>query len=152
MFRLRSGRWGVTTDDLADLICVRDPHLRTLAFDFDVAALTAVRTAADLARPPASRRSYVVAFGRSAGRHGGRRDPLIIDAAAARILDLSDGTRSASEVVTELNRESQLLGGDVALKRIESLFAHGLILLRDKRFNGVRDDRPVVVESRLATK
>jgi len=152
LFRLRSGRWGVTTDDLADLICVRDPHLRTLAFDFDVAALTAVRIAADLARPPASRRSYIVAFGRSAGRHGGRRDPLIIDAAAARILDLSDGTRSASEVVTELNRESQLLGGDVALKRIESLFAHGLILLRDKRLNGVRDDRPAVVESRLAAK
>jgi glycosyltransferase involved in cell wall biosynthesis len=152
LFRLRSGRWGVTTDDLADLICVRDPHLRALAFDFDVAALTAVRTAADLARPPASRRSYIVAFGRSAGRHGGRRDPLIIDAAAARILDLSDGTRSASEVVTELNRESQLLGGDFALKRIASLFAHGLILLRDKRLNGVRDDRPAVVESRLAAK
>jgi glycosyltransferase involved in cell wall biosynthesis len=152
LFRLRSGRWGVTTDDLADLICVRDPHLRALAFDFDVAALTAVRTAADLARPPASRRSYIVAFGRSAGRHGGRRDPLIIDAAAARILDLSDGKRSASEVVTELNRESQLLGGDFALKRIASLFAHGLILLRDKRLNGVRDDRPAVVESRLGAK
>src|SRR5262249_56150646 len=119
--------------------------------NFDVGAVMAVRTAADLARPPASRRSYIVAFGRSAGRHGGRRDPLIIDAAAARILDLSDGTRSASEVVTELNRESQLLGGDVALKRIESLFAHGLILLRDKRLNGGRDDPPAVVESRLAT-
>ena len=152
LFRLRIGRWGMTTEDLADLICVRDPCLRALAFDFDVAALTAVRTADDLAKPPASRRSYIVAFGRSAGRHGGRRDPLVIDAAAARILDLSDGTRSASEVVTELNREGQLLGGDVALKRIESLFAHGLILLRDKRLNVVRDDRPAVVELGFAAK
>ena len=152
LFRLRIGRWGMTTDDLADLICVRDPRLRALAFDFDVTALMAVRAADDLATPPASRRSYIVAFGRSAGRHGGRRDPLVIDAAAARILDLSDGTRSASEIVTELNREGQPLGGDVALKRIESMFAHGLILLRDKRLNVVRDDRPAVVELGFAAK
>jgi glycosyltransferase involved in cell wall biosynthesis len=152
LFRLRIGRWGMTTDDLADLICVRDPLLRALAFDFDVTALTAVRTADDLATPPASCRSYIVAFGRSAGRNGGRRDPLVIDAAAARILDLSDGTRSASEVVTELNREGQPLGGDAALKRIESLFAHGLILLRDRRLNVVRDDRPAVVELGFASK
>jgi hypothetical protein len=152
LFRLRIGRWGMTADDLADLICVRDPHLRALAFDFDVAVLTAVRTADDLATPPASRRSYIVAFGRSAGRHGGRRDPLVIDAAAARILDLSDGTRRACEVVAELNRDGQLLGGDAAFKRIESLFAHGLILLRDKRLKVVRDDRPAVVELGFAAK
>ena len=52
LFRLRIGRWGMTTDDLADLICVRDPCLRALAFDFDVTALTAVRTVDDLATPP----------------------------------------------------------------------------------------------------
>jgi len=152
LFRLRIGRWGMTTDDLADLICVRDPRLRALAFDFDVAALTAVRTADDLAMPPPSRRSYMVAFGRSAGQDGGRRDPLVIDAAAARILELSDGTRSASEIVTELNREGRLSGGGVGLKRIESLFAHGLILLRDKRLNVVRDDRPAVAELGFAAK
>jgi hypothetical protein len=152
LFRLRIGRWGMTTDDVADLICVRDPHLRLLAFDFDVAALAAVRTVDDLAKPPASRRSYIVAFGRSAGRHGGRRDPLVIDAATARILDLSDGTRSASQLVTELNREGQLFGRDVALKRIEGLFAHGLILLQDKRLDAVRDDRAAVVELGLAAK
>ncbi len=146
LFRLRIGRWGMTTDDLADLICVRDPCLRALAFDFDVTALTAVRTVDDLATPPPSRRSYIVAFGRSAGRDGARRDPLIIDAAAARILDLSDGTRSALQIVTELNQEGLLLGGGVGPKRIESLFVHGLILLRDKRLNVVGDDRPAVVE------
>jgi hypothetical protein len=152
LFRLRIERWGVTADDLAGLICVRDPHLRALAFDFDVGALAAVRTAEDLAKPPASRRSYIVAFGRPAGRYGGRRDPLIIDAAAARILDLSDGTRRACEIVAELNREGRLVGEDAAFKRIESLFAHGLILLRDKRLNVVRDDRPAVVELGFAAK
>jgi hypothetical protein len=114
--------------------------------------LTAVRTGDDLATLPPSRRSYIVAFGRSAGRDGGRRDPLVIDAAAARILDLSDGTRRACEIVAELNREGRLLGGDAAFKRIESLFAHGLILLRDKRLNVVRDDRPAVVELGFAAK
>jgi glycosyltransferase involved in cell wall biosynthesis len=146
LFRLRIERWGMTADDLADLICVRDPHLRALSFDFDVGALATVGTADDLAEPPASCRSYIVAFGRSASRHRGRRNPLVIDAAAARILDLSDGTRRACEVVAELNREGRLLGGDAAFKRIESLFAHGLISLRDKRLNVVRDDRPAVVE------
>jgi hypothetical protein len=111
-----------------------------------------VRTADDLAKPPASRRSYIVAFGRFASRHRGRRDPLVIDAAAARILDLSDGTRRACEVVAELNREGEPLGGDAALKRIESLFAHGLILLRDKRLNVVRENRPAVVELGFAAK
>jgi glycosyltransferase involved in cell wall biosynthesis len=152
LFRLRIERWGMTADDLADLICVRDPHLRVLAFDFDVGALAAVRTADDLAKPPASGRSYIVAFGRSAGRHRGRRDPLVIDAAAARILDLSDGTRSAWEVVAELNREGKLPGGDAAFERIESLFAHGLILLRDKRLHVIGDDRLAVVEPGLAAK
>jgi hypothetical protein len=52
LFRLCIGRWGMTTDDLADLICVRDPGVRVLGFDFDVAELVAVRTAADLAAPP----------------------------------------------------------------------------------------------------
>jgi glycosyltransferase involved in cell wall biosynthesis len=146
LFRLRIRRWGMTTDDLADLRCVRDPRVRVLAFDFDVRALMAVRTADDLAKPPPSCRSYIVAFGRSGGADGRRRDPLVIDTAAARILDLCDGTRSASEVVMALNREGQLLGGDVALKRIESLFAHGLILLRDKPLDTVRHDRPTVVE------
>jgi glycosyltransferase involved in cell wall biosynthesis len=151
LFRLRIGRWGMTTDDLAALVCVRDPRLRALTFDIDVAALAAVRTADDLAAPPA-RRSYMVAFGRSPGLDGRRRDPLIIDAAAARILELSDGTRSASQIVAELNREGQFFGDGIGLKRVESLFAHGLILLRDERLNGIGDNHPAVVELGFAAK
>jgi hypothetical protein len=93
-----------------------------------------------------------VAFGRSASRHRGRRDPLVIDAAAARILDLSDGTRRAWEIVAELKRDGKLLGGDAAFKRIESLFAHGLILLRDTRLNVIRDDRQAAGKPDFAAK
>jgi glycosyltransferase involved in cell wall biosynthesis len=152
LFRLRIGRWGMTTDDLAGLICVRDPRLRVLAFDFDVAELMSVRTAVDLATPPTSRRSHIVAFGRSAGSDSGRRDPLVVDAGTARILELSDGTRSASEIVTELNQEGHLPEGGIGLKRIENLFAHGLISLRNKRLNAVRDDNRAVVELGFAAK
>jgi len=38
-------------DDLAGLLCVRDPHLRVLTFDFDVTELMAVRTTDDLRTP-----------------------------------------------------------------------------------------------------
>lgn len=147
LFRLRIGRWGMANDDLAGLISLRAPRLRVLEFDFDVAKLTAVRTANDLATPPALRRSYIAAFGRSDAPGGQRRDPLVIDAATARILQLSDGTRSAAEIAIELNREGHLPGDAVGLRRIEELFARGLILLRDKRLDGVRDFSPADVES-----
>jgi len=85
--------------------------------------------------------------------NGGRRDPLVIDAATARILDLSDGTRSALQVVAELSEEGYLLDDGAAIDRIEKLFSHGLILLRTKRLDAVRDDgRPAIVELGLAAK
>jgi glycosyltransferase involved in cell wall biosynthesis len=146
LFRLRIGRWGMANEDLAGLICLRDPRLRVLEFDFDVTQLTMVRTADDLALPPPPRRSYIVAFGRSEGPDGARRDPLIIDAASARILQLSDGARGAAEIVVELKREGHLPGDAARFKRIEDLFAHGLILLRDKRLDEVRNVRADFVQ------
>jgi len=130
--------------DLAGLVCTRDPRLRVLAFDFDVAELMSVRNADDLAAPPAARRSHIVAFGHS---DGGRRDPLAVDGATARILELSDGTRTASEIVGELHREGNLLGDGNGLKWIEYLFAHGLISLRDRRLDPARDVRPAAAEA-----
>src|SRR5262249_48964041 len=127
LFRLRIERWAVTQGDLADLVCVRDPSVRTLAFDFDVVELMAVRSTDDLMTPPTLRRSHIVAFGCSGV---GRRDPLVVDGATARILELSDGTRSASDIVAELNREGHLTGDGIGLKWVENLFACGLILLQ----------------------
>jgi glycosyltransferase involved in cell wall biosynthesis len=152
LFRLRVGRWAMARNDLAGLVCVRDPCLRVLTFEFDVTELTSVRNADDLLVPRATRRSYIVAFGRSASADGRRREPLVIDAATARIFDLGDGTRSASEIVAELNQEGYLLGDGVGLKRIESLFAYGLVLLRDRRLDAVRHHPPAVAELDLAAK
>jgi len=129
LFRLRVARWAVPENDLAGFVCARDARLRLLAFDFDVARLMAVRTANDLATALPSHRSHMVVFGRS---DGGRRDPLVVDGATARILQLSDGTRTASEIVEELIREGLSPGGN-GLKWIEFLFVHGLISLTDRR-------------------
>jgi hypothetical protein len=112
--------------------------LRVLTFDFDVMELMSVRNADDLATPPTSRRSYLVVFGRSAG---GRRSPLAVDRATARILTLSDGTRSASEIIGELNREGELSREGIGFKWIEYLFAHGLMALRDGRLDAARGTR-----------
>jgi len=138
LFRLRIARWALAKDDLAELLSVRDPRLRVLTFDFDVMELMSVRNADDLATPPTSRRSYLVVFGRSAG---GRRSPLAVDRATARILTLSDGTRSASEIIGELNREGELSREGIGFKWIEYLFAHGLMALRDGRLDAARGTR-----------
>jgi glycosyltransferase involved in cell wall biosynthesis len=137
LFRLRIARWGMAKDDLAGLACVRDPCLRVLTFDFDVTELMRVQNADDLLVPPTPRRSHLVVLGRSAGPDFGRRDPLVIDTTAARILDLCDGTRSASQIVAELFQEGYLLDCAVGIDRIEKLFSHGLILLRGKPLDAV---------------
>jgi glycosyltransferase involved in cell wall biosynthesis len=138
LFRLRIARWGMAKDDLAGLVCVRDPCLRVLTFDFDVTELMRVQNADDLLVPPTPRRSHLVVLGRSAGPDGGRHDPLVIDTTAARILDLCDGTRSASQIVAELIQEGYLLDYAVGIDRIEKLFSHGLVLLRGKPLDAVR--------------
>jgi glycosyltransferase involved in cell wall biosynthesis len=141
LFRLKIERWALAKDDLADLVCVRDPRLRVLAFDFDVAEFMSIQSADDLASPPSLRRSYIVAFGRS---DGGRRNPLTVDGTTATILELSDGSRSASEIVGELNRERHLLEEERGLEWIEDLFARGLLSLRKGDKQPVCDIRPAV--------
>ena len=144
LFRLRIERWALTQGDLADLVCVRDPSLRTLAFDFDVAELMAVRSADDLMMPPTLRRSHIVAFGRS----GRRRDPLVVDGATAGILELSDGTRTATEIVGVLNRQGLAARYGDGLKRIEYLFAHDLISLRNTRLDPILEVLPIGTDAR----
>ena len=48
LFRLRSRQWAMPEDGLAGLAPVRDPQLRILEFDHDVADFLGARTAADL--------------------------------------------------------------------------------------------------------
>ena len=126
LFSLRTGRWGIEDGDIAALLPVRDPQLRILEFNEDISAFHSARTAAELPMEPPPGPSYLLAF---AGGNGAR-DPLLVDRATARILELSDGTRTAGEICARLKRERCSAGAENELAWIESLFLDRLICLR----------------------
>jgi glycosyltransferase involved in cell wall biosynthesis len=128
LFRLRSRQWAMPEDGIAGLVPVRDPQLRILAFDYDVADFLGARTAADFPAVTGPGPSHIVAFGNSGGE---RRQPLIVDGLTAHILMLSDGRLSAAEIARELGRQSDASVEADNLKWIEHLFVCGLIWLRD---------------------
>jgi hypothetical protein len=128
LFRLHMQRWAMAADDLGELLVLRDPRIRLLEFDYDVSEFMQVQAPADLPASPTPRRSHIVAFG---GSSRDRRSPLVVDETTARILKLSDGTRTAAELVREVKRGSS--ANERNLKWIESLFVHGLVSLRERR-------------------
>ena len=128
LFRLNARRWALGEGDLEGLVCVREPNLRLLRLDYDVAAFRIAKAVADFPSALKLRPSAIVIFGRS---NVARREPLFIDESTARILDLSDGTRTAAEIITQLEHEQAGAKGN-ELEWIEYLFVEGLIGLRQK--------------------
>jgi glycosyltransferase involved in cell wall biosynthesis len=126
LFSLRMRRWGLGDGEFAALLPVRDPRLRILKFNDDISEFRGARTAAELSAKPKSGPSFVVAF---AGE-GDARDPLLVDQATARILELSDGKLTAGEICQRLERErgSSAVRNDLAW--IENLFVGGLVRLK----------------------
>ena len=127
LFRLQSRDWMVA--DISPLVAVRDPRIRLLEFDVDVAEFLGARSAAELPAQPAARRSHVVVF---RGPGADRDDPLVVDEMTAHILRLSDGTRTARALAEQLDRGTAGSGANNNLKWIERLFLHGLIRLRER--------------------
>jgi glycosyltransferase involved in cell wall biosynthesis len=128
LFRLTPRRWALGEGEVAELVAVRQPDLRVVQFDYDVAAFRAAKTVADF--PPASKvgSSAIVTF---RGSNGVTREPLLIDNCTARILQLSDGTRTVAEIVGEL--EDEYAGSNENdLEWIEHLFLSGLIRLQQR--------------------
>jgi len=129
LFRLRLTRWAMDDGDLASLVPLRDPQLRVIEFDFDVSEFRSAQTIAELPDVPTPRPSYIIVFGRN---ERGRRQPLLVDGLTAQILRLSDGTRTASNIIEILKRESESTMEMIDLKWIESLFLRGLICLQNE--------------------
>jgi glycosyltransferase involved in cell wall biosynthesis len=128
LFRLEIGRWALAEGDVARLVPVRDRRLRLLEFDYDVAPFMAVHTVADFPATLAPRRSYLIAF---AAADGDQRGPLVVDEVTARILTLSDGTRTVSEVLRECDGLEENPIKSPNIKWLEELFVNGLLALRD---------------------
>jgi len=118
LFRLQAPNWALRPNDVAHLVPVRDPRLRVVSLDRDNGQRRANRRL---------RQSRLVVF-------ADHREPFVIDEGSARMLELSDGTRTAAEIVRAVN------GGRLAkqsLAAMEALFAHGLVSLQQKRSRGV---------------
>lgn len=128
LFRLRIGRQVLADFQIETLAAVRDPRLRLIEFDFDVSKLREGQGPQDVVATHLPRQpSYMIAFGRSAS---GRRQPLVVDGVTAQILELSDGTRTASEIAATVGTPSDAAEMATNLKWIESLFVSGLIGLQ----------------------
>jgi hypothetical protein len=128
LFRFRAKRWGMVEGDLAGLVPVRDPQLRMLTFDASELVDGRTEATAPAARAPRSRQ--VVAF---AQVNSERRDPLFISDETAQILKLSDGTRTALEISTEIGSNDRAESLRRGLRQIEELFVSGLLWLHEGR-------------------
>jgi len=124
-FRLRTKRWALVDDDLAGLVPVKDPQLRMMTFDVSALEDGRAETGYRAVRTPRPR--HVAAFARM---NGERREPLFVSDETARILQLSDGTRTALEIVAELGSGTRN-GDGRGLQQIEELFVTGLLRLQD---------------------
>jgi hypothetical protein len=128
LFRLQSKRWAMKNGAIADLVPVRAPALRMIEFDYDVSKYLGAQSIAAFPKTVPASRSYILAFKRSGEE---RKDPLLIDELTARVLQLSDGTRTVSEIVRKFDPESDASAAADNIRWIEGLFLLGLISLRD---------------------
>ena len=130
LFRMHSRRWGVSNLDFGTLAPVRDPRLRVLRFDYDVSKFRGATTVSDLPPAAASHPSYVIVF-----RSEANRNPLIVDAMTARLLELVDGRKTVGEILRQLDREDSISTSESWAQWIENLFRWGLIGLRHVDFS-----------------
>jgi len=130
LFRLRLAQWAMQDGALAELVPVRDPQLRIVEFDFDASQFMGAQTADAFPAIAAPRRSFIATFGCS---EDGRRAPLLVDELTARILRLSDGTLTTSEILTQLSLENGTAAMDDCIGWVENLFRLGLVALQDVR-------------------
>jgi glycosyltransferase involved in cell wall biosynthesis len=124
LFRLRKRRWAMDEQDLSMAVPIRDPRLTVLAFDYDISGFMAARSAAEFPDRLKKGPSYLVAF-RATGQN--RREPLLIDSATAKILELCDGTRTVGRVASEIAQSAI----EDNRRWIEELFLRRLIHLKE---------------------
>jgi glycosyltransferase involved in cell wall biosynthesis len=127
LFRLGPRRWALEAGELGELLPVRDCHTRVLQFDHDIAEYRSVTTLADFPASPKSRPSHMAVLG-----HGPQRRSMLVDRHTARILELSDGARTAREIAEQLDREFENTNPPDHLQWIEELFLSGMVGLRGK--------------------
>jgi glycosyltransferase involved in cell wall biosynthesis len=128
LFRLRIRRWGLADGELGGLIPIRDPQLRLLNFDVSEMAQSP-KTSGRSPRRIRHTRNFVI----FAQANGDARERLLVSEVGVRILELSDGTRSACEIAREIEMKNPQAEGEQPLRAIEEMFAAGLLWLSEER-------------------
>jgi glycosyltransferase involved in cell wall biosynthesis len=123
LFRLRIRRWALAEGELGALVPTRDPHLRLLKFD--ASALEEQRANAGRSAARKRRERNIITFTQ---RNGETRERLLVSDESARILELSDGTRTVREIAARIEAENPQ-GREPVLQLIEEMFATGLLWL-----------------------
>lgn len=126
--RLDIRRWAIDMHDFAALLPIKNPRLNILKFDFDVAKYLAARGVDEFPMVMTRRPSYLAVFAPAEGRRG---EPLLVDSATARILQLSEGKLTALEIAAQPTAEQATSAVEDNLLWIEELFRRGLIGLRE---------------------
>ena len=126
LFRLRIRRWGLADGELGALVPIRDPQLRLL--HFDTSELAPPRKTVRHSAGRTQRTRNMVTFARM---NGEVRDRLLLSEIGARILELSDGTRSARKIAEEIETQKPRAEGQAPLQVIEEMFAAGLLWLAE---------------------
>jgi hypothetical protein len=142
LFRLRIRRWAMVDGDLAALVPVRDPQLRMMTFD--VSELLAGQTEQGFPAVRTPRPRHVVAFAQA---NGERREPLFVSDRTARIIELSDGTRTALEIAKEIGLGNRRAGTGQGLRQIEELFMSGLLWLHEGQIERIESIRSNPMQS-----
>jgi glycosyltransferase involved in cell wall biosynthesis len=128
LFRMSIGDWALDKRTLGRLMPLRDPRLHILRFEYDISAFLRVRSVADFPDSVEEGPSHLVVFSNDVSR-----EPAWVDQFTARILELSDGTRSGDEIVSELDQEFGRNTKADHLAWLEHLLVSGLIGFRDAR-------------------
>jgi glycosyltransferase involved in cell wall biosynthesis len=125
LFRIALADWALDSEKLGELMPVRDARLRILRFEHDISRFWGIETIAEFPESPGSGPSYIVL-----SDTGAPGEPLLVDRFTVRILELGDGTRTADEIVRQLDRDFGRADGADHLAWIENLLVSGLVGVR----------------------
>jgi glycosyltransferase involved in cell wall biosynthesis len=128
LFRVDIDQWALPDQALKALVPIPRKGVRLLEFDFDISDLQHVTSAGDFPSSLGKGPSHIVVF-----ETGGSQESLMIDRFTARILQLSDGSKTAGQIADQLQHQDECSAAIDHLAWIENLVVAGFIGLRETR-------------------
>ena len=124
LFRVNMNEWALEDGKVGSLTPVRNGRFRILRFERDISDLLRVQSVSEFPSALGPGPSHVVVFGDTS------KEPLLVDKFTARILELSDGTRTGNEIIDQLGQEFGRQKSDDQLAWIENLLLLGALGLK----------------------